>query len=119
MAALAPPLELFAIQPWNSLIQELIRRAVPGFRPGQTLTSWYRDPLLNEREGGGAQSQHLFALAFDLVGPDLELSDFVFKRAGLVTVAEGDHLHVQLFGPGVLMRAGVRFPVAPTRVTQA
>jgi len=93
-------------------MSEFVNRAVQIIQPGQHLTSWYRTADDNAAVGGNRESQHLFGLAIDLAGPGQAFSAFLADRNGLTWDQEIDHLHVQLFAPGVLGRAGVRFPQA-------
>ncbi|MHC4607351.1 MAG: D-Ala-D-Ala carboxypeptidase family metallohydrolase [Planctomycetota bacterium] len=66
--------------------------------PRSTLvTSWYRDPEKNAAVGGHPRSLHLSGLALDLVLPTRDVAGFVAmaRAAGLIAVAEPDHVHVQ------------------------
>jgi len=108
-----PPVWLIQ-SPWLPFLQAFFSRAVPLFYefPGLLLTSWFRTPEKNRTSGGDRESQHLFALAWDLdAGRQAaeRLTDAASRR-GLVAVNEGDHVHVQLFPAGALARAGVTFP---------
>jgi len=104
-----PPRELLA-SAWRPVIFEFIRRVARSLQPGQKISSWYRDPLTNQREGGAPQSQHLFGLALDVVGPGQRLTQSIARDAQLIAVQEFDHLHIQLLPAGVLQRIGVTFP---------
>ena len=108
-----PPPELIA-SGWLPWILNFYWRAVGLFRqfPGSAVTSWYRTPERNRIEGGSTESQHLFALAWDVVVPEPVRSAFeqAAERAALVAVREKRHVHLQLFPKGALARAGVRFP---------
>jgi len=110
--ASAPPVDLLSHPVWGRLMSEFVNRAVQIIQPGQHLTSWYRTADDNAAVGGNRESQHLFGLAIDLAGPGQAFSAFLADRNGLTWDQEIDHLHVQLFAPGVLGRAGVRFPQA-------
>ena len=112
MALRAPPVEL-AASAWRPVIIDFTRRAVQSFQNGQTLTSWWRSALGNQSVGGHRDSQHLLGLAVDVVGPSLRVTRDLARRQGLTAVLEGDHLHLQMFPPGALRRAGVRFPRPP------
>jgi len=80
--------------------------------PAARVTSWFRTPDTNRAAGGSPESQHLFALAWDLDAPREQLAGIADAAAslGLVAVHESDHVHVQLFPAGALARAGVTFP---------
>ncbi len=109
-----PPPELLA-SGWFPFILNFYWRAVSVFFrfPGQVrVTSWFRNPEQNRMEGGSPESQHLFALAWDIAAPARLLPAVVSAAqvAGLVAVQERDHVHVQAFPKGALARAGVRFP---------
>ena len=109
-----PPPELLA-SGWLPYILNFYWRAVRVlFRFGSQVgvSSWFRSPELNRAEGGDDESQHLFALAWDVVAPARLLADVAHaaRAAGLIAVQERDHVHLQLFPKGALARAGVRFP---------
>lgn len=80
-------------------------------RPGPSIrvTSWYRDPEENIRVGGAPDSQHLLALAVDVVGEEGDLIQFEanVRSLGLITVRYATHLHVQLLHAGVARPAGL------------
>jgi len=108
-----PPPELLR-SGWFPLIVDFYWKAVAGvqgFR-GLSVTSWYRTPEKNRIEGGAAQSQHLFGLAWDVVVPRDALDHLQghLRAQGLTAVRERDHVHVQAFPAGSLARAGVTFP---------
>jgi len=76
-------------------------------------SSWFRDPVTNERVGGNPFSQHLVGLAFDAVPamalsasrkPIYSLADLrdALASQGFVAVNEGDHVHAQLWRAGRL-----------------
>jgi hypothetical protein len=115
--AKVPPRELLA-SAWRPIIFEFIRRVARSLQPGQQITSWYRDPLTNQREGGAPTSQHLFGLALDIVGPGQQLSQAIARDAQLIAVQEFDHLHIQFLPAGVLERIGVTFPRVPVQTVQ-
>lgn len=66
------------------------------------LTSYWRSREDNERVGGHPWSQHLVGWAVDVIGPDIEVFADRVDAAGIVTVHELDHLHVQLLPAGAL-----------------
>ncbi len=80
--------------------------------PGLQVTSWFRTPERNRFEGGSTESQHLFALAWDVVAPPGQEPQVIRAAlaAGLIAVREKRHVHLQMFPKGVLARAGVTFP---------
>jgi len=81
--------------------------AIADFDPSTQFTSWWRSDAVNRAVGGDPHSQHLFGFAFDLVSDrSREIQDAI-NGIGLVAVAESDHLHIQLFPPGTLQRAGL------------
>ena len=97
-------------------VETLIRvlRGTPGSN-SLLLTSWFRSPQRNRAVGGSPESQHLFGLAVDLVGPTetLKMVQTAANRVGLIAVDEiatKGHLHIQLFPKGFLRSRGVRFP---------
>jgi len=108
-----PPPELLR-SGWLPFISNFYWRAVAGARGfgGLRVTSWFRTPANNRIEGGAPESQHLFALAWDLTVSRSSLPHLVehMRRQGLVAVQERDHVHVQAFPAGSLARAGVTFP---------
>ena len=112
-----PPRELLA-SAWRPVIFEFIRRVARSLQTGQKITSWYRDPATNQREGGAPTSQHLFGLALDIVGPGQQLTQAIARDAQLIAVQEFDHLHIQLLPAGVLERIGVTFPRVRVQTVQ-
>jgi len=75
--------------------------------PAGTATSWWRSPADNDRVGGAPFSQHLVACAIDVVLQDLaDLGGFedALRRAQIVPVWEGSHLHIQYWPAGTLER---------------
>lgn len=80
-------------------VDEFRRKACLALLPGVCLTSWWRDPVTNERVGGLDHSQHLWGGALDLVGPVGTLEEIAQRAllAGLTPVMELDHLHLQAF----------------------
>ena len=80
--------------------------------PDETLTSWFRTPEANRREGGDPDSQHLYALAIDFSVPpgDLFANAATARSFRLIPDTSTGILHVQLFPAGVLARAGITFP---------
>ncbi len=109
----SPPRSLLA-SGWFPFISDFYWRAVAGAQgfSGLRVTSWFRTPEKNRIEGGGVESQHLFALAWDLVVPINALDHLAqhMRAQGLVAIREGLHVHVQAFPAGALARAGVAFP---------
>lgn len=77
---------------------------------GVRLTSWFRDERLNESVGGDPESQHLVALAVDLIVPRNPVQ-FIsqMEKQGLHVVDEGSYIHVQAFPAGTLRRLGFFF----------
>lgn len=116
MAAVFPPDELLHLPPWSFLIREFVQLLIQAVHEGQSVTSWFRSVEDNRRVGGDRESQHLLALAFDLVGPRLVQTMQTANMLGLTAVLEDDHLHVQRFPAGALTRAGVVFPPGPGSV---
>jgi len=84
---------------YNHFIFHLVN-ALQGHRG--SVTSWWRDRRNNEIHGGEEFSQHLLGLAVDLDAEDPNRLIADLRREGLVVVDEGDHIHVQLFGSGVV-----------------
>jgi hypothetical protein len=64
--------------------------------------AWQRSRRENAAVRGKPRSQHLVALAIDLTGPDVREFQRRARAAGLVTIDEGDHLHVQRYAAAVL-----------------
>jgi len=95
-------------------IWEPIERLVPGIFPffidaivqgaglEAQLSSWWRSRGSNARVGGNSESQHLVALAVDLVVPDPARVVDKMNRLGLFAVDEGSHVHVQLLPAGTV-----------------
>jgi len=97
---------------------ELVRKFLPFFRdelvpalqqlsllvPEAVFTSWYRDPINNQRVGGARNSQHLLAWAADAVVPPPSANRFIqiAEGIGFTVVVEVDHIHIQAFGRGVV-----------------
>lgn len=117
MGASLPPAELL-YSGWYPYIVDFLQKAVRTLMPGQAVTSWYRTPEHNADVGGDPESQHLLGLAWDVAGPGADTTIFLARRAGLIAVNEGSHVHLQSFGPGVLSRAGVVFPRPATSTVQ-
>ena len=81
---------------------------------GETIvTSWFRSVNENRRAGGHPDSQHLVGLALDVVPgkgtSELALNEAaqIFRGFGFIVEPESDHVHVQVFPPGILRPAGV------------
>ena len=111
-----PPLSLLR-SPWLPFIVAFYWRAVTVlFRFGSQVgvSSWFRTPDANRDAGGDRESQHLFALAWDVVTPVhlLDAVAQVARGAGLIAVPNPREgiVHLQLFPAGALARAGVTFP---------
>ena len=67
-----------------------------------SVTSWLRSTKHNAAVGGKPGSLHLLGLAVDLIFDDPDekaQAAHSFARAGLWTINEGDHLHVQAWAP--------------------
>jgi hypothetical protein len=75
-----------------------------GQNPALVCTSWGRTPEENAAVGGDPFSQHLVGWGVDVVGPDSSVFAKRARIAGLTTVQESDHLHVQAFPAGILKR---------------
>lgn len=134
---LPPPPEFRA---WYPLIRQFLVILRGSRPPGLTPTSWWRSPQVNRDEGGKEESQHLYGLAVDFVGPPDALQRLFLSARfrGLIPVETGGFLdldtraeirvegtggpsfpeglsslvgvHVQAFPAGALARAGVSFP---------
>ena len=105
MALRAPPAAVVtaALPQLRSFVLRLVNVAAP---PGLQVTSWWRDRATNAAVGGHPESQHLFALALDLVAPDQRQLARQLRRVGLVAVEEGTHVHAQALPAGSLRRLG-------------
>jgi len=85
-----------------------------------SITSWIRTREHNARVGGNPQSKHLLGLAVDVV-PDEDVPRFLFLQSartmGFHYLDEGDHIHLQMLGPGDVPREVLDFfqghPVSP------
>jgi len=107
----APPASLLR-SAWLPIIRIFVRRAIPLLRAG-TLTSWFRTPAMNRAVGGDPDSQHLFAIAWDIIPGFPGLITDEARESGLIAVPTGSpvqFVHVQLFPAGMLARFGIRFP---------
>jgi len=82
---------------------QVVTAAAP---PGTGLSSWWRSPRENSRVGGATDSQHLWAAAADLVGDNRAITA-AMRRAGLVAVDSGTHVHVQAWPAGAARRIGL------------
>ncbi len=60
---------------------------------------WWKPAI---QVGGQEASQHLIATAWDIAGPDQYTYAARARKVGLTVLDEGDHIHVQLFRPGVV-----------------
>lgn len=68
----------------------------------EEITSWWRSIARNANVGGDPNSQHLLALAVDIRSNRPTSTVQSLRRAGLVAVDEGDHVHAQLFQRNVI-----------------
>jgi len=68
--------------------------------PEAIISSWFRDEASNRAAKGHPYSQHRLAFAFDFVTEDKAALATRFRRAGLVPVVKGSHLHAQAFPAG-------------------
>lgn len=75
---------------------------------GTSVSSWWRSVERNRRVGGHPNSQHLVALAVDLVVPEGQLSLFQnqLRQLGLHFLIEADHVHVQYGSAGFAVASG-------------
>jgi len=73
-------------------------------RPQLEVSSWYRTAERNRAVGGHPRSQHLLALAVDVVGTPASLHAFQHAAddATLHPIMDERHLHVQLFIAGAV-----------------
>ena len=87
--------------------------------PGAELTSWYRDPLRNQRAGGTLLSQHQLGLALDLYAANLNELAAHLRQAvpgGRVVVeARPPHVHFQALPS---MTAAARSLIGALRLTR-
>ncbi|MEE8549619.1 MAG: D-Ala-D-Ala carboxypeptidase family metallohydrolase [Alphaproteobacteria bacterium] len=117
MSDLAVPPRVLLASGWFPFIVDFYWRAraaalSPTVRGSVTVISWFRTAEKNRIEGGSAESQHLFALAWDLTvehGQAPKLAEAA-HQVGLVAVPKRGAVHIQMFPAGVLARAGVTFP---------
>jgi len=92
----------------NSALRPLIQLGLQAFLdaaqqgPRITVTSWWRSTAENDAVGGASTSQHLYGLAYDIVGPDATQVADAWMALGGVAVRESDHVHLQVFPAGVL-----------------
>lgn len=110
MSVLAPPASVVRLA--LPSIEDFIRRvfATAWFFPSLVATSWWRDAAANRFVGGAEFSQHLIALALDVVVPRAEVQQLlnVARFFGLTAVDEGTHVHLQLFPAGRVPQAVFR-----------
>jgi hypothetical protein len=66
------------------------------------VTSWFRDEVSNRAAGGHPFSQHRLAFAMDFVTERKSELATRCRRAGLIPVVEGSHIHVQAFPAGTV-----------------
>jgi hypothetical protein len=105
-----PPLDLLqALFPQLAHFARAVVGVFPLLPPQTSLTSWWRDPISNQRVGGHPQSQHRLALAMDFAAPDAGRLVAALRRSGLVVIDEGDHVHVQLYPAGALPPGAFRW----------
>ncbi len=96
MAIFAPPM------PLDDQIEFFRVSACRALLPGVELSSWFRDPATNTREGGLPNSKHLVGLAIDIVGPLVTLRQ-IADRARLLGLewelefvgTDRQHLHLE------------------------
>lgn len=107
----APPQSIVAeVERWApGAWRYFLTRVIAGVRsyPGQvSVTSWWRGPDTNRSVGGSPDSQHLIGTALDLwpVRNDLVAA---LEANGIRAIKESDHIHAQLWGAGVVRRAGL------------
>jgi len=81
--------------------------------PFSSVNSWWRSPSDNERVGGAADSQHLWAAAVDVSG-DLDAIETGARESGLIPVRFARHVHIQAWPAGVARQVGL--PQALERV---
>ena len=92
----------------NSALRPLIQLGLQAFLdavqqdPRITVTSWWRSVSDNADVGGAATSQHLYGLAYDIVGPGATQVADAWMALGGIAVREADHVHLQIFPAGVL-----------------
>ena len=88
---------------WRPYVVDFVRRAYPiGEDLNVGISSWHRTRTKNFEVGGAETSQHLLAIAWDVVGPDALEYARRARAAGLVVIEEGDHVHVQRYARGIL-----------------
>jgi len=95
-----PPSWLLAWPPVGDFLAR-VRRVEADATP----SSWWRSVAENAGVGGHPYSQHLLATAADFVaarGWTNEELAAAARRAGLIAIDEGDHVHLQLFPAGTL-----------------
>lgn len=91
---------------WRPYVVDFVRRAYPiGEDLNVAISSFHRTRSHNVEVGGAETSQHLLAIAWDVVGPDALVYAQRARAAGLVVIEEGDHVHVQRYPRGVLPAA--------------
>jgi len=71
-----------------------------------SVTSWWRAADANRRVGGHADSQHLAALALDVVPGSADVES-ALRAVGFRTVRYSTHIHAQVLPAGVARRAGL------------
>jgi hypothetical protein len=89
--------------PLTPAVEAFVDRCDPVLEvwPEAVLTSWYRDPVHNQRVGGAANSNHLRGTAIDVQVPAGLAQDFIADchTVGLRVIDERstkNHIHVDL-----------------------
>lgn len=79
-------------------------RTLMQLNPEGRVSSWFRSPAVNADVGGAPRSQHLMALAIDVVLEDAQVERFIetARWLGLTPVRERGHIHVQRYEAGTL-----------------
>lgn len=104
MTVEVPPFEILrALAPLHSdFIHRVLHAAA--FFPDARPSSWWRATISNADVGGDPFSQHLLGLGLDVEVQDRTKFAQAARRAGLVAVDEGTHVHLQAFQAGVIPR---------------
>lgn len=108
MSVSFPPQQVLAVT-FPMIVRFLVAlgQAQPG--PSVRATSWWRDVETNRRVGGAPDSQHLLALALDVVGEKFEIEQLAhrLRQLGIVAIQERTHLHLQLLPAGMAREIGL------------